>query len=75
MKKLRYITSNPEICGGKPCFKATRIPVSLILDFMAAGDSMETILEGYPQLTQRHIKEALSLAADFLNFEERDIPA
>lgn len=75
MKKLRYITSHPEICGGKPCFKGTRIPISLILDFMAAGDSIEAILGGYPQLTRAHIKEALNLAADFLNFEERDIPA
>jgi len=43
------IVINPEICHGKPCIKGTRIWVSLILDFLASGDSIEKILQEYPQ--------------------------
>ena len=43
------IVINPEICHGKPCIKGTRIWVSLILDFLASGDSIEEILQEYPQ--------------------------
>ena len=43
------IVINPEICHGKPCIKGTRIWVSLILDFLASGDSIEEILQEYLQ--------------------------
>lgn len=74
-KKLKYITSNPEIMGGKPCFRGTRIAVCTVLNFLAAGDSVDSILKSFPDLTRKHIQEALSLAADVLDYEELDIPA
>jgi uncharacterized protein (DUF433 family) len=52
---LQRISANPNIAFGKPCIKGTRIWVSLILDFLAAGDSVETILENYPQLTREDV--------------------
>lgn len=52
---LNRISVNPKVCFGKPCIKGTRIWVSLILDFLAAGESIELILQNYPQLTREDI--------------------
>jgi uncharacterized protein (DUF433 family) len=75
MKKLKYITTNPKICGGKPCFRGTRIPVSVVLNYIGAGDSIDTVLENYPDLARKHILEAIRFAAHMVNFEEMEIPA
>lgn len=48
---------------GKPCIKGTRIPVDLILDKLAAGQTTEDILEGYPQLTRESIQACLQFGA------------
>jgi len=56
--KFKYIEKNPEICGGKPVFKGTRIPIHIILDFLSAGETIENILENYPQLNKEAILEA-----------------
>lgn len=52
---LERISVDPKVCFGKPCIKGTRIWVSLILDFLASGSSMEEILDNYPQLTKEDI--------------------
>ena len=66
-----YISVNPEICHGKPCFKGTRIMVYLILEMLEAGCSYEEIRQGYPDLTPDHVKAALHYAARVL--EEREL--
>jgi uncharacterized protein (DUF433 family) len=48
---------------GKPCFKGTRIPVYLILEKLAAGETSQDILAVYPQLKDQHIKASLEYAA------------
>ena len=48
---LDRISINPEICGGKPCIKGTRIWVTLVLDFLADGMTEAEVLAEYPQLT------------------------
>lgn len=63
-----YIEVNPGIAGGSPVFRGTRIPLYTILDFISAGDSVEEILLHYPQLTESHIKEALTYASDTLKY-------
>jgi len=68
----RYISVNPEICHGKPCFKGTRIMVFLILDLLEAGATMEEIREAYPTLTPEHVKAALHYAARVLEAREFD---
>ena len=56
---FKYIEKNPNICGGKPIFKGTRIPIHIVLDFLSAGESIENILENYPQLNREAILEAI----------------
>lgn len=64
------IDINPLVCHGKPIITGTRIPVSLILGVLAAGDSTEMLLEDYPALTQEDITAALAYASSLSNFEE-----
>lgn len=75
MKKWKYIESKSDVCEGKPCFKGTRIPVYVILELMASGDTIDDLIKAYPQLTRAHILEALELSADLVNFEEIKLSA
>lgn len=64
MSIKNYITTDPNICHGKPCFKDTRIMVYLVLEMLADGESPEDIIKNaYPQLTKKHIEAALHYAA------------
>ncbi|RMD62672.1 DUF433 domain-containing protein [Candidatus Parcubacteria bacterium] len=58
------IVVDPRVCHGKPCFKGTRILVSVVLDNLAAGVSVEEILRSYPALTQDDIRAAIAYAAE-----------
>lgn len=68
-----HVTSDPAICHGKPCVKGTRIMVSVILDNLADGMSVEEIIQEYPSLTPEAIHAAQSYAA-WLTNEEDMIP-
>ena len=57
-----YVSVDPEICHGKPCFKGTRIMVSTILELVESGQSYREIRKGYPVLTPAHIRAALHFA-------------
>ena len=63
IRTQNYISVNPEICHGKPCFKGTRIMVSLLLEMMEAGQTTQDILAGFPELDRRHLQAALHFAA------------
>ena len=60
---FQRITADPEICGGKPCIRGLRFPVSRLLGLLAAGETPESILQSYPYLQPEDIREALSYAA------------
>jgi uncharacterized protein (DUF433 family) len=60
------IVSDPAVMMGKPVIKGTRITVELILEKLAAGESIEQILQAYPHLTREGIQAALSFAAEAL---------
>lgn len=60
---MSQITANPNILGGKPIIKGTRISVELILQLLASGLSEEEILEDYPHLTREDIHACLDYAA------------
>jgi uncharacterized protein (DUF433 family) len=69
---LDRITIDPRVCFGKPCIKGTRIWVSLILDFLASGETENQILSAYPQLQPDDIRAALAYAAELAR--ERIVP-
>ena len=54
------IVRNPEVLGGKPIVRGTRIPVYLIVDWVVSGHTPEEIVEGYPELTIADIEAALA---------------
>ncbi len=62
----KLIVSDPSIMMGKPVIVGTRITVELILDKLAAGESVEQILEAHPRLSRESVQEALSFAAEAL---------
>jgi uncharacterized protein (DUF433 family) len=57
------ITIDPNVCTGKPCIRGLRFPVSRVLGLLAAGETKEAILAGYPYLEPEDIDEALRYAA------------
>ncbi len=63
MPELQRITRNPEVMGGKPCIRGTRVTVGTILGLLAGGHSEEETLEAYPYLEPGDIRAALSYAA------------
>jgi uncharacterized protein (DUF433 family) len=58
------INVDPTICHGRACIKGTRIMVSVILDNLAAGETVATLLDSYPTLRAEDIQAALSYAAE-----------
>lgn len=61
---LERISIDPKVCFGKPVVKGTRIWASLVLDFLANGDSIETILHEYPQLTREDVLACIAFGAE-----------
>jgi uncharacterized protein (DUF433 family) len=70
-----YITANPEIMHGAVCFRGTRIPVTVVLDNLAGGETAEYILDQYPSLKPEHIPAAIAYAADLARERILTIPA
>jgi uncharacterized protein (DUF433 family) len=70
MAFLDRIELNPRVCNGKPVIKGTRIPVSVILDQIAGGDSWDEIINGYPELAKEDIQAALLYASALLDHTE-----
>jgi uncharacterized protein (DUF433 family) len=70
-----YITVDPEIAHGQACFQGTRVLVSVVLDNLAAGLSIEEILKSYPSLTQKAIQAAIAYAAELAREHTVVIPA
>jgi uncharacterized protein (DUF433 family) len=59
----KYVVSAPGVCRGRPTFKGTRIEVAGVLDWLAAGNSLEKMLAGYKgRVTREAIQEAAALA-------------
>ena len=58
-----WIVSNPEVLGGKPCIRGTRISVEFLLELVADGASPKDILAAY-QITKEALKAAFRYAAD-----------
>lgn len=65
-----HITSDPDICHGKPCIAGTRVMVSVVLDNLAEGLTPEEITAEYPALTLEDVRAALAYAASLAREEE-----
>ena len=61
-----FVVSNPSIMMGKPVIAGTRITVELVLEKLAAGETVEQILDAHPRLTREGIQAALAFAAQVL---------
>lgn len=66
---LRRIVVNPEIFGGKPIIRGHRLAVEHVLGMLAAGDTVETLLAGYPWLERDDITACLVYACRVLRNE------
>ena len=60
------IEINPEIMGGKPVIRGTRVPVEIVLRKLGTGMSPQAIVDDHPRLTLDDILAAQSFAADYL---------
>ena len=72
-KLLERITINPKIFGGKPIVRGRRLAVEHVLGMLAAGDTPEVLLKGYPWLTQEDIQASLLYAQKVIG-HERVVP-
>jgi uncharacterized protein (DUF433 family) len=66
------ISADPMVMHGMACFRGTRIPVSVVLDNLAAGETAARILAEYPTLKVDHIPAAIAYAAELAR--ERIVP-
>lgn len=64
-----HIVSTPDVLRGKPRIKGTRIPVSLILGYLASGKTAEEIIDEFPDLTKEQIAACLDYARELSEFE------
>ena len=70
MIHMDRIELNPRVCDGKPVIKGIRIPVSVILENVAQGESWDTLIENYPELNKEDIRAALLYASESLDHTE-----
>lgn len=70
MITMDRIELNPKVCNGKPVIKGTRIPVSVILEQIAEGETWGNLLAGYPELKKEDIQAALLYARASLDHTE-----
>lgn len=61
---------DPQVCHAKPVIRGTRVLVSTLLGVLAGGDSIEDILEDYPNITREDVRAALEFAGGLSRFEE-----
>ena len=65
----QHIVSDPEVLRGKPRIKGTRIPVGLVLGYLAAGKTAADIVADFPDLTGEQIAACLDYARELAEFE------
>ena len=67
------INIDPKIISGKPVFKGTRIPISIVLKMLRDGATFQKILEEYPRLIEEDIKAALDYSVFIVDHPEEEI--
>ncbi|MGH9415612.1 MAG: DUF433 domain-containing protein [Terriglobales bacterium] len=64
--KSRRISQDPAVCHGQPCIAGTRMPVALVLQMMANGDTIADLIEAYPTLSASDVRACLNYAAELV---------
>lgn len=65
----KFIVSSPDVLRGKPRIEGTRIPVALILGYLAAGKSPMQVIDQFPDLSIEQVSACLDYARDLADFE------
>ena len=60
------VRSDPDVLGGTPVFAGTRVPLKNLVDYLAAGDSLDRFLDHFPSVTREQAVAALEIAGDLL---------
>lgn len=66
MKEMSAVHRSPEIQGGVPVFRGTRVPLRNLIDYLEAGDDLDTFLTDFPSVTRKQAVDALEDAAEML---------
>lgn len=67
MQWKEHITVDPKVCRGMACIRGTRVPVSVVLDNLAVGLSVQQILQSYPSLSEEAVQAAIAYAAELVS--------
>jgi len=65
----QWIVTDPEILGGKPCVRGTRLSVEFLLELLASGATPQDILQAHPQLDREGLTAAFQYAAEAMRSE------
>lgn len=66
---MNRIVLDPDICNGKPIIKGTRITAQTVLEFLAAGDSVEDVLDEYPSLSREDVLECVKFSSELMKHQ------
>jgi uncharacterized protein (DUF433 family) len=69
MNIAEHVVADPDVMMGKPVIRGTRITVELILERLAAGETVEQIIEAHPRLSREAVSAALAFAAESMKAE------
>ena len=69
------VTTDPAVCHGQACIQGTGVPVSAVLDNLAAGLSLEQIVQSYPSLTLDDVSAAIACGAELARERVIDLGA
>jgi uncharacterized protein (DUF433 family) len=73
---MERISIDPDICNGQPTIRGTRITAQTVLEFLAAGDSIEDVLEEYPSVSKEDILACIGLSSNLMknHFSLQEVP-
>ena len=66
MQAEAVVHSDPNISGGTPVFRGTRVPVQSLFDYLEGGESLDEFVKQFPSVSKEQARAALSLARDYI---------
>lgn len=61
----KYISTSPEVLGGTPVFKATRVPIKVLFDYLQGGENIKEFLSNYPTVEPSYVDNILQLLSNY----------